>query len=96
MGFHNLFQITNKQLGVGPRIVKQIDMYIKNLPNMSSITRGDAFDIQIVQRILTKIRGTGEQLKNLLIEQIQKKRVELLNYLISMNMFRDFIRVEKL
>lgn len=71
---HNLFQITNKQLGVGPRIVKQIDMYIKNLPNMSSITRGDAFDIQIVQRILTKIRGTGEQLKNLLIETNTKEK----------------------
>ncbi|MDM5326284.1 AAA family ATPase [Neobacillus sp. CF12] len=60
---HTELQKVNKNLGAGPRIVRQIDMYLKNLPNSEHFTRAEAFDKQIVQRILTKVRGPEEQLK---------------------------------
>jgi hypothetical protein len=61
---HTELQKVNKNLGAGPRIVRQIDMYLKNLPKNSLLTREEAFDIQIVQRILTKVRGPEDQLKS--------------------------------
>jgi bacterioferritin (cytochrome b1) len=61
---HSELQKVNKSLGVGPRIVRQIDMYLKNLPSNSLLTREEAFDKQIVQRILTKVRGPEDQLKH--------------------------------
>lgn len=63
---HCELQKVNKQMGVGQRIVRQIDAYLKNLPPHASLTRSDAFDIQIVQRILTKVRGSEDQLQVLL------------------------------
>lgn len=54
-----------KNLGVGPRILKQIGKYLANLPmtdNRENISRKEGFDIQFVQRIMTKIRGQKEQL----------------------------------
>lgn len=56
---------TNKNLGVGFRIVRQIDLYLKNIPSDSILTREEAFDLQILQRILTKIRGSQEQMQDL-------------------------------
>ncbi|WP_423798214.1 McrB family protein [Neobacillus sp. SAB-20_R2A] len=60
---HTELQKINKNLGVGPRIVRQIDQYLKNLPNSSCFTREEAFDKQVVQRILTKVRGPEDLLK---------------------------------
>ena len=60
---HTELQKVNKNIGVGPRIVRQIDRYLKNLPENNSYTREEAFDKQIVQRILTKVRGPEDQLK---------------------------------
>lgn len=61
---HTQLQKVNKNLGTGPRIVRQIDMYLKNLPNSNIYTREEAFDKQVVQRILTKVRGPEDQLKS--------------------------------
>ncbi|KPB06085.1 McrB family protein [Bacillus sp. CHD6a] len=63
---HQMMQNVNKQVGVGPRIVKQIDQYLGNLPAQEYILREDAFDLQVVQRVLTKVRGSEDQLKELL------------------------------
>ncbi|KMJ57577.1 ATPase AAA [Bacillus sp. LL01] len=63
---HQLMQDVNRQVGVGPRIVKQIDQYLGNLPVQNFILREDAFDLQMVQRILTKVRGSEDQLRDLL------------------------------
>jgi hypothetical protein len=60
------FQRANKKLGFGPRVVRQIARYLAFLPNTEHLTREQAFDLQIVQRILTKLRGPEEQLKVLL------------------------------
>ncbi|NMH73474.1 AAA domain-containing protein [Bacillus sp. RO2] len=63
---HQMMQNVNKQVGVGPRIVKQIDQYLGNLPAQEYILREDAFDLQVVQRVLTKVRGSEDQLRDLL------------------------------
>ncbi|WP_318618035.1 AAA family ATPase [Sporosarcina sp. YIM B06819] len=54
-------------LGIGPRVVKQIDSYIKNLSNLTDcpIDRRRAFDLQFVQRVMPKIRGSEEILGKL-------------------------------
>jgi hypothetical protein len=72
---HIEMQKENKNLGIGPRVVKQIDNYLKNLPTNTFLSREDAFDIQVVQRILTKLRGPEGLLKGL-IGKISEDRVE--------------------
>lgn len=51
----------NKNVGIGFRIITQIDDYIRNIPKDSIISREEGIDIQLTQRILPKIRGTKEQ-----------------------------------
>lgn len=63
---HLALQKMNRQIGVGPRIVKQIDEYLANLPAQQILNREKAFDYQFVQRILTKVRGSEEQLRELI------------------------------
>lgn len=63
---HQELKNVNKNIGVGPRIVRQIDMYLKNLPNNEVLSRQAAIDLQIVQRIMTKVRGPEEHLKKFL------------------------------
>lgn len=58
---HEEMQKYNKNIGIGWRIVKQISNYLNNIPPESELTREEAFDLQLVQRIVTKIRGTEEQ-----------------------------------
>jgi hypothetical protein len=62
---HNAIQEANRNIGIGWRIVKQIGRYMKNLVPDSPLTRQRAFDLQIAQRVITKIRGSEEQLENL-------------------------------
>ncbi|BCB02143.1 McrB family protein [Bacillus sp. KH172YL63] len=63
---HQALQLVNRQVGVGPRIVKQIDHYLANLPIQEYVSREEGMDLQFVQRILTKVRGSEEQLRSLL------------------------------
>ncbi|MFX3633233.1 MAG: McrB family protein [Candidatus Pristimantibacillus sp.] len=63
---HQTLQESNKNLGVGPRVVRQIDTYIRNLPENPYISKREALDIQVVQRILTKLRGPEGLLKDLI------------------------------
>lgn len=76
-------QKCNKQMGVGYRIVEQIEMYIANIPNSSSLSRSDAIDLQLTQRILTKLRGSQGQLSGLIgeIENGEYKSGKLLETL---------------
>ncbi|MCY0901211.1 MAG: AAA family ATPase, partial [Firmicutes bacterium] len=63
---HDLLQQADASRGIGYRIVRQIDLYLKNRPQSIHLTREDAFDLQIVQRVLTKVRGSEDQLHELL------------------------------
>lgn len=59
---HSTLHNISTKMGIGPRIVRQIDQYIKNMPINCPFDRKMAFDLQIVQRILIKIRGSEDAL----------------------------------
>lgn len=61
-----MMQEANRQVGVGPRIVKQIAVFLENLPSQEYVNRERAFDFQFVQRVLTKVRGSEDQLNDLI------------------------------
>jgi energy-coupling factor transporter ATP-binding protein EcfA2 len=63
---HELLSKYNKNIGVGWRIVKQIEKYVKNVPKFGPFGKSEAIDIQLVQRVMTKIRGSEEQLQSVL------------------------------
>jgi len=63
---HNILHSESKNLGIGYRIVRQMDVYLKNIPSGDWISREEGFDLQVVQRIMTKIRGPEDQLQGLL------------------------------
>lgn len=67
----------DKNLGIGWRIVNQIDNYLTNLPSKNvGFSREQAIDYQVVQRILTKVKGTEEQLITLLGKDKEKGSIE--------------------
>ncbi|HFM7651452.1 TPA: McrB family protein, partial [Enterococcus faecium] len=55
---HLAINSKDKNIGIGWRILKQIDEYLKNLPVQNDLSRKEAIDIQLVQRVLSKIRGS--------------------------------------
>ena len=74
---HEELQKCGRNIGIGWRIVRQISTFLKNLPANSPLTREEAFDLQVVQRVLTKLRGSEEQFTDLLCRyNIDKKEVE--------------------
>ena len=65
---HQLIKSANAKYGIGPRVVKSIESYICNLPEtiIDGFDSKIALDYQIVQRILTKVRGPENQLGEIL------------------------------
>jgi len=55
---------------VGYRIIRQIGSYLKNIPSNAEgqtlLDRGKAFDLQLVQRIMTKFKGSESHLESFL------------------------------
>ena len=68
---HTLLHSANSKYGVGPRIVKSIEMYLWNLPKsgIGGFSYSDGIDLQIAQRVLTKVRGPENQLGEILDEK---------------------------
>lgn len=56
----------DKNIGIGWRIVNQINDYLCNLPQNNALKKATALDMQLNQRVWTKIRGSEDQLKELL------------------------------
>lgn len=66
--FHLILQKASTGMGIGPRVVKAIEIYLANLPtedNMFKLTADEGVDLQVKQRVLTKIRGSAEQFETL-------------------------------
>lgn len=60
---HQALNEMDSNVGIGWRIVKQIDKYLMNLPQyVDWFDRRQAIDYQVAQRVLTKVRGSEEQL----------------------------------
>lgn len=52
--------------GIGFRVLDHINSYMLNLPINQSLERREAFDMQISQKIIPKLRGTVDELKEVL------------------------------
>jgi len=69
---HTKIHEVDAQKGVSFRIIKNIAKYLKNIPIREDgemfISRDNAFDIQVKQRILTKLAGHQEQYGRLIGE----------------------------
>ncbi len=52
--------------GIGFRVASQMGRYLENIPEGCGISRGEGLDAQLVQRVLTKLRGSAEQLAALI------------------------------
>ena len=67
---HDLIQKYDHQKGVSFRIFKKIGEYLNNIPRDNNgelmLSKRKAFDIQIKQRIITKIKGTEKQFGKLI------------------------------
>ena len=61
--------------GIGFRVASQMGRYLENIPEGAGLSRGEGLDAQLVQRVLTKLRGSAEQLSPLL-SQSEKGQVE--------------------
>lgn len=64
--------------GIGFRVAVQMGAYLENIPADREFTRKDGLDAQVVQRILTKLRGSFQQLSPLLSENDSGKPEGLL------------------
>lgn len=89
--FDELHEIINKydtQKGVSFRIVKKIGEYLNNIPKDGDelmLERSLAFDLQVKQRIITKIKGTEKQFGKLVgtmnsYEENKPSNSELFNF----------------
>lgn len=101
-GLHDLLHHVNRNMGVGFRILNQVDLYLANLPVSDYLSRQEAFDKQIVQRVLTKIRGSEDQLKAIIGKYIDESDdvvdgtlIELLNAYHEVSMFDESKKVIK-
>lgn len=76
---HTLLHEASSKYGVGPRIVKSIDMYLWNLPktNIGDFSFADGIDLQIAQRVLTKVRGPENQLGDILNSTSEKNIIQI-------------------
>lgn len=85
--------------GIGFRVAKQLDNYLKNIPKEINFTRNEGIDLQMVQRILTKLHGSSQQLKTLIgyDEQgkLSGKILEVLNKYRHISTFEETRRVLK-
>ena len=61
--------------GIGFRVASQMGRYLENIPEDCGISRGEGLDAQLVQRVLTKLRGSADQIAALL-SQNEKGNLE--------------------
>ncbi|CAM4230817.1 hypothetical protein BAMA_06120 [Bacillus manliponensis] len=74
---HQLLSLQDASKGVSFRVAAAIASYLQNIPVLEDhsclLSREEAFDIQIKQRILTKLRGTEAMIGPLLREEGKKE-----------------------
>ena len=71
---HSMLQKANPKLGIGPRIVEAIETFIANIPlsNIGGFDERNAIDCQILQRVMPKIRGSENQLGDILKKESEQ------------------------
>lgn len=92
-GMNDLFSESGLSCRIGFRAARQMDRYLKNIPDGQGITRKEGFDCQVVQRILTKLRGSSGQMAALLSlsdkGEMEGKLLDLLNAYESVSSFEE-------
>lgn len=82
--------------GIGFRIACQMGRYLANIPICDTFHREDGMDAQVVQRILTKLRGSTQQLDSLVSlgekGQLQGSIAQVLD---EFNDLSDFMETKK-
>lgn len=73
---HQELQAASPALGIGYRVVMQIGRYLQNLPHTAHLSRADALDRQLLQRVFPKVRGPEAQLSPLLGEYRREQTSE--------------------
>lgn len=63
---NDAFHDSGIQCGIGFRVARQMGRYLENIPEGFGFSRKEGIDSQVVQRILTKLRGSSQQLSILL------------------------------
>lgn len=67
---HNLIIKYDTQKGVSFRVLQRMGIYLNNIPDLSGVEgsfyREEAIDLQVKQRIITKIKGTAKQFSGLI------------------------------
>ena len=65
---HNVLHTASSKFGVGPRVVKSIDLYLANIPEgfYDKLSIADGVDLQVAQRVMTKVRGSENELGEVL------------------------------
>ncbi|OON96869.1 MAG: hypothetical protein ATN36_00650 [Epulopiscium sp. Nele67-Bin005] len=89
---HNILQKSQWNKGIGYRIIKQIDQYMSSLSTTQSIlSRQDALDLQIKQRILSKLRGDRSSFEGILLVQGSDTipLLDCLNKYVTLSNFED-------
>lgn len=64
--------------GIGFRVLDHINSYMLNVPENLDFDRSVAFDLQIAQKIVPKIRGTVDELKEILMNE-EETLISILN-----------------
>lgn len=92
---HQLMQSASAKYGVGPRIVKAIENYIYNLPQkeIDGFNEKIALDYQIVQRVLTKVRGPESQLGYILKRESDNNFYKIFEEYSELSEFENCIKV---
>ena len=89
--FHVLLQNASAGLGIGPRVVRAVETYLANLPtgeSLFSVSFEEGLDLQIKQRVLTKLRGSAEQF-DVLFEEGEGSIIALLDKYDSLSKFEE-------
>lgn len=86
---HTLLHSAGTKFGVGPRVVKSIDLYLSNRPKGYSdiFPLSEGIDIQVAQRVLTKVRGSENELGDILDSSSGKGIESILDKYISLSEF---------
>ncbi len=94
---HNVLHTASSKFGVEPRVVKSIDLYLANIPEgfYDKLSIADGIDLQVAQRVMTKVRGSENELGEVLDDSSQNSFEAVLNKYSDLSSFtkcRELLR----
>lgn len=92
---NDAFKKSGISCGIGFRIACQMGRYLANIPQNEKFHREEGLDAQVVQRILTKLRGSSQQLSSL-VSLNEKGNLEgtIVGVLSHFNDLSDFVEAK--